>query len=110
MGMAHAGRLVQTLRNNYASTAVTTASFVQILTACRTDVRMIEIFDSGGGEIVLGYGPAGAEQTAMVVPPGGTSGPTPIVLNAGMRLALKVMASSTPATVSSGVFLANLFL
>ena len=106
----YAGRLAETIRLNYATTTVSTAAFVQILTACRTDVRSLEIFDTGGGEMILAYGASGGEQTAMRTFPGGTSGPTPMLLNQGMRLALKVAASSTPATVSSGVFIMNLYV
>lgn len=115
----YAGRLVQTFRLNYADQPLTAgASFVTLTqtaysaghTSLREDVRCVEIFDSGGGEYVLGYGVAGGEQTAMRVFPGGTSGPTPLLLNKGMRLALKVADSSTPATVSSGVFIMNCYV
>ncbi len=107
---AYAGRLAQSIRINYATTTCATGSFVSLTTACRTDCRVVEIFDTGGGEMILAYGAAGGEQTAMRTFPGGTSGPTPLLLNAGMRLALKVADSSTPATVSSGVFIMNMYV
>jgi hypothetical protein len=106
----YGGRLVQEIRLNYATTNVATGAFTQVLTACRTDIKSVEIFDSGGGEMILAYGPASSEKTAMRVFPGGTSGPTTLLLNSGMRLALKCADSSTPATVSAGVFIMNLFV
>ena len=113
----YAGRLVQTIRLNYASDNVTTGSYVAITatafttgTTLREDVRCAEIFDSGGGEMVLAYGASGGEQTAYRIVPGGTTGPISLLLNKGMRLALKVADASTPATVSSGVLIMNLFV
>ena len=113
----YAGRLVQTIRLNYASQNVSTGSYVAITatafttgTSLREDAGHVEIFDSSGGEMVLAYGAAGGEQTAYRVPPGGSTGPIPMLLNKGMRLALKCADASTPATVSSGVFIMNLFV
>lgn len=113
----YAGRLVQTIRLNYASQNVATGSYVAITatafttgTSLREDVRAIEIFDSGAGEMILAYGPSGGEQTAYRSAPGGTSGPMPLLLNKGMRLALKVADASTPATISSGIFIMNCFV
>ena len=110
MGAAYAGRFAQSIRVNYATTNVTTGAFTQISTAIRTDARAVSIFDSGGGEMILAYGSSGGEQTAMRVFPGGNSGPEPLLLNSGMRLAIKCADSSTPATVSSGVFIMNLYV
>lgn len=113
----YGGRLAQTIRLNYGSQTVATGSYVTITTTAfttgtslREDVRCVEIFDSGGGEMVLAYGASGGEQTAMRVFPGGTSGPTPLLLNKGMRLAIKCADASTPATVSSGVFIMNCYV
>ena len=113
----YGGRLIQTIRLNYGSQAVATGSYVTLTatafttgTSLREDARSCEIFDSGGGEMLLAYGASGGEQTAMRVFPGGTSGPTPLLLNKGMRLALKVADASTPATVSTGVFIMNLYV
>lgn len=117
MGMGSAGGVAQTIRLNYASQNVSTGSYVAITatafttgTAVATTIRAMEIFDSGGGEMVLAYGASGGEKTAYRVSPGGTSGPITFILNEGMRLAIKCADGSTPATVSSGVFIMNLFV
>lgn len=92
-------KLVDTVNYDY-TVPVTSAAWVEIKASLASDVRSIEVFDSCGQIIYLGYGPAGSEQTAMQILPGG-NGKQDVLLNQGMRLALK--AASTSATVGQCV-------
>lgn len=84
---------VYTFRNNYATTPVTTAAYVEMIANLSVNCREIEVFDSSGQTINLAYGPAGSEVVACQIIPGG-NGRIPVMLNKGMRIALKAISAN----------------
>jgi hypothetical protein len=94
---------VDFLVNNYASTPVDSSTWVE-LTSSSPEVRRVQIFDSSGRTMLLGYGGSGSEAAYMVIIPGG-NGIVDLLIPANTRLSL--IADST--TASSGVFIMNLF-
>lgn len=92
--MSKLSSCIYTIRHNYVTTPMTAGTWYQIdaglpqTVGSPVDVRAVEIFDSSGQTLQLGYGPSGGEQVAMQIFPGGND-MTPVNLNRGMRLALK---------------------
>lgn len=101
--MTRASKCVATLRYNY-TVPVTTAAWVEILAALDHDVREVEVFDSSGQTLQLGYGPSGSEVVGFQIVPGG-NGRVEQLLNKGMRLALKAVS----ATASTGECTINFY-
>ena len=102
--MREAGTPVQILTWSHDATAVTTSAWTVLDTALNDHVSYVEIFDSSGEALYLGYGAAGAEQNAIVVFPGG-NGRIPLNLPAGVRIALKAFDTNT----SAGTFIMNCY-
>lgn len=102
--MKDGGKLVFSIRNDYAVTPVTTGAYVQIHASIPANARIVEIFDSSGSTLQFSYGPAGSEVVALNVVPGGNE-LRPCLLNQGMALSLKAIDAS--ATV--GEFVLNAF-
>jgi hypothetical protein len=104
------GRPSQLVRYVYGTgTAAVTTAWRVVATACRTDSKSVEIFDSSGCELLLGIGPAGSEVDLIQVFPGG-NGHIPLLLNQNMRLSVRVAANSTPTSAATGVFVMNLYI
>lgn len=91
--LGHSLVSVQTIRNAYASTNVTTAAWVELSAALKQNSKHIEIFDSSGQTLELGVGPAGAESRVLIVVPGG-NGHIPLDLPKGKRLAIKAISAN----------------
>lgn len=91
---------VYTKRLDYTGTNVTTGAWVTLDASLPSDVRAIEVMDSSGKQVMLGYGPAGFEKNALQIFPSQTAQRHQVHLDAGMRLALKAIdASATTGAV-----------
>lgn len=100
---ASAGGLVKSLivRNDYSSTNVTTAAYVQLTASTATDINRLMIFDSSGQDFVLATGAAASEVDQIEIPPGGWDAPVDLFIAAGTRISIK----SKSATANSGILL-----
>jgi hypothetical protein len=90
--------------NDYSSSPVTSAAYVQIIASTTSAANAIEIFDSSGVTLYLAVGAAASEVDQIIVIPGG-NGLIPLAIPASSRISLK--ATSTSAT--SGIFTINLY-
>jgi len=79
---------------NHAANNVTTAAWVVLDTAMNDNVEAVEIFDSSGEVLLLGYGAAGAEVDYVYIHPGG-NGRIPLILNKDQRLCVKAVSANT---------------
>ncbi len=100
--MKASGAVVQTLRYDH-TVAVGTTSWVQLDASLDQNVIGIEIFDSSGSLLEFGIGPAGSEARVFFLMPGGTTGYTPCILNAGMRLAVRAIDTATAAPAQMAI-------
>lgn len=78
---------------------VTTAAWTELSAALADDINALEVFDSSGSTLKIGYGPAGSEVDLCYIPPGGMDGRMDVLLNKGMRVAIKAVDAN--ATVGS---------
>lgn len=101
---AKPGTLIQTIRNVYSGTNVTTSAYVELSSSLSYDVGEFDIFDSSGQTLVLAYGPAGSEVDWMFIMPGG-NGRGKCHLPDGVRLSIKAVS----ATASTGDLLINIW-
>lgn len=109
--MARAGNsrnVVQIFRNVYNTTPFNTASsWIEIVPVGNllANVSEVEIFDSGGQTMEIGYGPAGSEQTAGLVPPGGNTVRHAVLFCKGLRIVYRaVSANATTGEVSMNFY------
>ena len=63
------------------------------------DARELEVFDSSGVTMQLGYGAAGAEVESMLIPPGGFKR-QPALFNKHMRLCARAVGGDSSAAGS----------
>lgn len=91
---------VFTVNIPYATTTVTDAAYVEVVHSLAYDIKELDIFDSGGSIMKLGYGAAAAEQDLMIVPNGGL-GQRPCLLNKGHRLAVKCYTGQAQPTTGN---------
>ena len=99
-----AGIPVQTIRNAYSSTNVTTSAYVELDSALDKGVLQADIFDSSGQSLILALGAAGSEGDLMHIMPGG-NGLIDLVLTEGARLSVKAVSASA----TSGELIINLY-
>lgn len=92
---------VQLIRNDYSSTNVTTAAYVQLVASTSNEINRLWIFDSSGQDFVLATGAAASEVDQIEIPPGGWDSPVDLYIASGTRLSIK----SKSATASSGILL-----
>lgn len=90
---------------DYSATAVSDAAWVQLSASLPDNITELEVGDTSGHAMVLGYGPAGSEQILAYVQPGGEATRVQALLNKGMRFVIKGQETST--TVSSGKLFIN---
>ena len=83
-------------RNDYTSVNVTTGAWVQLLAAVSVDINSIEIFDSSGQTLEIGFGAGGAEVSKFYVFPGG-NGRIPIFIPSGTRIAIQAISALADA-------------
>ena len=91
------------LFNSYAGVPVTSGAWVE-LTSAAPDVRRVQIFDSSGQIMQLGYGAPGSEAAFMLIPPGG-NGVIDLYIPENTRVSLR----ANGASATSGVFIMNIF-
>lgn len=96
---ANAGRAyADSVRNAYASTAVTTGAWVQLIASTAAVINSITIFDSCGQTLELGTGAAASETRKLIIPPGGIEGMVGLAIPAATRVSVRAIS----ATCSSG--------
>jgi hypothetical protein len=95
---------VDQLYNDYSTTNVTTAAYVQLTASTAATVNKIEIFDSSGEALILAVGGAGSEVDQLYIFPGG-NGPVDLAIPASSRISIKAKT----ATASSGFIAVNLY-
>lgn len=91
----------QLIRNDYSTTNVTTAAYVQLVASTANVINRLWIFDSSGQDFVLATGAAASEVDRIRIPPGGWDSAIELNIPAGTRISIK--ASS--ATASSGILI-----
>lgn len=88
---------VLTARNNYASVSVTTGAWVQLVAATPVgttkSISEIEIFDSSGQTLQLGFGGAGSEVAQIYILPGG-NGKIPLMVPSNTRISIKAVSAT----------------
>lgn len=91
-------------RLTYSSTNVTTSAFVQVLASTPGITNVMEIFDSSGQTLMVGFGAAGFEVNQFIIYPGG-NGRITVNIPASTRIAVKALS----ATANSGELDMNLY-
>lgn len=99
-GRAKVGQLY----NDYTTTNVTTAAYVQLTASTAATVNQIEIFDSSGEALILAVGAAASEVDQLYIFPGG-NGPVQLAIPASSRISVKAKT----ATASAGFLAINLY-
>lgn len=89
------------VRNDYSTTNVTTAAYVQLVASTTAAIHRMHIFDSSGQDFVLATGGAGSEVDQIQISPGGWDSPVELYIPSGTRISIK----SKSATASSGILL-----
>ena len=95
---------VDKFRNDYSSTAVTTAAYIQVLASTSAEANKIEIFDSSGQTLVLAFGAVGVEVDQIYIIPGG-NGQVALHIPASTRLSVKAVS----ANATSGELTCNTY-
>jgi hypothetical protein len=103
--MGYPARPVQTIRNDYTSTNVTTSAYVELDSSLNGSVRALDVFDSSGRVLLLAIGAAGSEIDQLMIPPGGLSGLVHFYAEKGNRLSIKAV----DASATSGQLVINLY-
>lgn len=80
-------------RNDYSSTNVTTAAYVQLIASTSATTNTVEIFDSSGETLVFAIGGAGSEVDQFYINPGG-NGQISFTIPSGTRISIKAITSS----------------
>lgn len=84
---------IQQSRIDYSSTNVTTGTWVTLTTSMNTDASEMEIFDSSGQTLRIGFGSPGSEVTKFYVIPGG-NGRIPVRVQYGTRVAIRAISGT----------------
>lgn len=90
-------KLITTVRNAYASTNVTTSAWVELVSSMPVTTSVMEIFDSSGQTLKIGFGASGSEITQLYVFPGG-NGTIPVEVPVDTRVSIRAVTG----TASSG--------
>lgn len=90
--------------NEYTSTNITTAAYVQLVASLTTTTQEVEIFDSSGQYLFLATGAPGVEVNQVIIFPGG-NGRIRLKILAGTRISAKAIS----ATANSGALLINYY-
>lgn len=91
----------QLIRNDYSTTNVTTAAYVQLVASTSNDINRLHIFDSSGQDLVLATGAAASEVDQIQISPGGWDAPVDLFIPSGSRISVKAVS----ATASAGVLI-----
>lgn len=79
--------------NDYTSTAVTTAAYVELVASLGATVNELEIFDSSGEALILAVGAALSEVDQIYIVPGG-NGKIPLQIASGARVSIKALTGN----------------
>lgn len=93
MAAQHSAQPILIKRNDYSSTNVTTAAYVELVASLASNVSMIDIYDSSGEFFVLAVGEAGSESDVIYIPQGG-NGRIFLTLSAGQRVSIKAVSAN----------------
>lgn len=93
------------VRNDYSSTAVTTAAYTQLIASTAAIYTAVEIFDSSGQTLKLAIGGAGSEVDQFLIFPGG-NGRIPIRIAASSRISIRAVSG----TASVGEICINFYV
>lgn len=89
------------IRNDYSTTNVTTATYVQLIASTTNEVNKLYIFDSSGQDLVLATGAAASEIDQIAISQGGWDCPIDLYIPSGTRISVK----SKSATANQGILL-----
>lgn len=89
------------VQNVYTTTAVTTATYLQLVASTTTAVTYLDIFDSSGQAMILATGASGSEVILAYIPPGGDQ--IAVTIPISTRIAIKALT----ATAAAGYLLLN---
>jgi hypothetical protein len=80
-------------RNDYTVTPVTTGAWVQLVASMSHTAQEIEIFDSSGQTLALGFGASGSEVAQINILPGG-NGRVKLVVPSATRVSIKAISAN----------------
>ena len=83
-------------RNDYGTTPVTTAAYVQLIASTSAVSSLCELFDSSGQTLVLALGAVGSEVNQFYINPGG-NGQVSLNIPVGSRVSIKAVTASATA-------------
>jgi len=83
---------IATFRNVYSSANVTTSAWTEVISAMPSDSSELEIFDSSGQTLEVGFGPVGSEVIKIYIFPGG-NGRIPLRSTMGVRVAIRAVSA-----------------
>lgn len=84
------------IRNDYTSTNVTTAAYVELIASTSADITKMQIFDSSGQTLVIATGAAASEVDKFYVFPGG-NGDIEVSIPSGTRVSIKAVSATADA-------------
>jgi len=96
------GEPKEIIYNDYSSTPVTSAAYVELVASTGADFTKLKIFDSSGYPWYLALGASGSEVDEMLVPPGGFE-EISVNIPSGTRISAKALSTS----LSSGEVIIN---
>jgi hypothetical protein len=94
----------QIVRNNYATTNVTTGAYVQLIASTTSAYTAVEVFDSSGQSMVLAIGAAAAEVDQFYIFPGG-NGRVNVNIATTQRISVKAISGNA----TTGELLINFY-
>lgn len=81
------------VRNRYATTAVTTGAWVQLIASTAFTIKEWSVFDSSGQTLEIGIGAGGAETRLFLIPPGGMPNFS-LNVAAGTRISIRAVSAN----------------
>lgn len=90
---------VNLVRNDYGTTPVTTAAYVQLIASTSAISNLCETFDSSGQTLVLAVGAVGSEIDQFYINPGG-NGQVPLLIPIASRVSIKAVTATANVTGS----------
>lgn len=85
---------VDSARNVYSSTNVTTGAWVQLIASTAGAISQITLFDSSGSTLELGTGGVGVETRKLIIPPGGIDGALPFTIPTATRVSIRAISGT----------------
>jgi hypothetical protein len=94
----------QIVRNDYATTNVTTGAYVQLIASTTSAYTAVEVFDSSGQSMVLAIGAAGSEVQQFYIFPGGNGR-----VNVNIASAQRISVRAVSGNATTGELLINFY-